>query len=67
MVADLLTATAVWAAIGFGLDRWLGTWPILFSIGAMVGHASGIYMVFRRSQHMGTMARPRRSGGQPTP
>lgn len=56
-ISELLTATAVWAAIGFGLDRWLGTWPVLFAIGAVVGHGTGIYMLFRRSQEMGARMR----------
>lgn len=48
MVSELLTATAVWAAVGYGLDRWIGTWPVLFAIGATIGHATGIYMLWRR-------------------
>ena len=48
MVTELLTATAVWGAIGFGLDRLFHTWPILFAVGAVVGHATGIYIVYRR-------------------
>jgi len=62
MVADLVTATGVWAAIGFGLDRWLGTWPFLFTIGAVVGHATGIYMLFQRSQRMTERVRARMTG-----
>lgn len=52
MVADLLTATAVWGAVGFGLDKVFGTAPVLLVIGAVVGHATGIYMVYRRGQQM---------------
>lgn len=46
---DIVVATGVWAAIGFGLDRWLGTWPVLFAIGAVVGNLTGIYVLYRRS------------------
>lgn len=53
---DLLVATGVWAAIGYGLDRWLGTWPVLFFIGAAVGHGTGIYILYRRWQHMNERA-----------
>jgi len=60
-VSELLTATAVWGAIGFGLDRWLGTWPILFAIGAVMGHGAGIYMLFRRSSVMSARARTARA------
>lgn len=48
MVATVLTATGVWAAIGFGLDEAFGTRPILFAIGAVVGHATGIYILWRK-------------------
>lgn len=46
--AELVTATAVWAGIGYGLDRLFHTWPILFAVGAVLGHGTGIYMVYRR-------------------
>ena len=45
-VADLISATAVWGAIGYGFDRLLGTWPILFSIGIFIGHGWGIWMIW---------------------
>lgn len=48
MVGTILTATGVWAAIGYGLDEVFGTWPILFAIGAAVGHAAGIYILWRK-------------------
>lgn len=48
-MADLIAATAVWAGIGYGLDRWLGTWPVLFAIGAVIGNATGIYLLYRRT------------------
>jgi F0F1-type ATP synthase assembly protein I len=50
IVAELLTATAVWGAIGFGLDRAFNTWPVLFLVGAVVGHAAGIYLIWLRAQ-----------------
>jgi F0F1-type ATP synthase assembly protein I len=49
---DLITATAVWAGIGYGLDRAFGTWPALFAIGAVVGNGTGIYILYRRSVRM---------------
>lgn len=63
MATELLTATAVWGAIGYGLDRAFGTWPILFVIGALVGHATGIYILWRRTQHMSERARARGARG----
>jgi ATP synthase protein I len=56
MVTELLTATAVWAGIGYGLDVWLGTKPVLLVIGAVVGHAAGIYLVVLRTRRMSERA-----------
>lgn len=49
-VAELLTATAVWGAIGFGLDRLFGTGPALLVIGAIVGYATGIFILWHRAR-----------------
>lgn len=62
MVTELVTATAVWGAIGFGLDHWLGTYPLLLVIGAVVGHATGIYMLIRRTNQLTERARARKDG-----
>jgi ATP synthase protein I len=59
MVSELFAATVVWGAIGFGLDHWLGTGPVLMVIGALVGHGTGIYMVIRRANQMGRRAKKR--------
>jgi F0F1-type ATP synthase assembly protein I len=45
---ELVTATGVWAGIGYGLDRLIGSWPVLFAIGAVVGNGTGIYILYRR-------------------
>ena len=34
-LSTLISGVAVYGAIGYGLDRLFGTWPILFMIGAM--------------------------------
>jgi F0F1-type ATP synthase assembly protein I len=57
---ELVTATGVWAAIGFGLDRLFGTWPILFAIGAVVGNMTGIYILYKRSTDMAEKAEQER-------
>jgi F0F1-type ATP synthase assembly protein I len=62
MVTELLTATAVWGAIGFGLDRAFNTWPILFVVGVVAGHATGIYIVWRRTRLAQERARGAREG-----
>lgn len=57
LVTYLVTATGVWAAVGYGLDRLFGTWPILFAIGTVVGHAAGVYVVYMRTMHVAGDAR----------
>lgn len=47
-IASLLT----WAGIGWLLDRWLGTGPWLLSIGALIGNAAGLYLIWLRSSRM---------------
>jgi F0F1-type ATP synthase assembly protein I len=60
MVGELLTATGVWAAIGYGADRLFGTWPILFVIGAVAGHATGIYILMMRQKWASARAQAQR-------
>lgn len=49
---DLLTATTVGAAIGYGLDRWLGSLPICTLIGLFVGIAAGVKLMLRTLNEM---------------
>lgn len=49
LLAQHLSAIGVWAAAGYGLDRLFGTGPVLFAIGAVLGNATGVYMLYRRS------------------
>jgi ATP synthase protein I len=48
-LSTLFSGIAVWGAIGYGLDRWLGTEPVLFVIGALVGNFAGIYLIYLRA------------------
>jgi F0F1-type ATP synthase assembly protein I len=52
MGVELLSATLTWAAIGWWLDRRFGTGPWLLAIGALLGNAAGIYLVFLRGRRM---------------
>lgn len=52
MGVELITATLTWAAIGWLLDRWLGTDPWFLAIGALLGNAAGIYLVWLRGRRM---------------
>jgi ATP synthase protein I len=49
MGMELLAAILTWGAIGWFVDRWLGTAPWLFGVGTMVGFAAGLYLVWLRS------------------
>jgi ATP synthase protein I len=37
-----------WGGVGYLLDRWLGTKPVLFIVGALVGNFGGIYLLYLR-------------------
>jgi ATP synthase protein I len=50
VVSELIAATVVWGAVGYGLDRWWGTGPVLMVIGGLIGHAAGIYLIIHRSR-----------------
>ena len=53
---------AVPAALGHGLDRWLGTGPWLAAVGALLGMAVGMLHVFRLPAEMARDAERRRAG-----
>lgn len=44
---EVVSALVVGVAIGYGLDRWLGTWPWLFLLMFAVGSAAGVLNVYR--------------------
>jgi ATP synthase protein I len=52
MGVELIAATLTWAAIGWSIDRWLGTAPWFLAIGAILGNAAGIYLVWLRGRRM---------------
>ncbi len=52
MGAELFTATLTWAGLGWLLDRWLGTEPWFLAIGALLGSAAGLYLVWLRAGRM---------------
>jgi ATP synthase protein I len=63
MGVELLAATLTWAAIGWGVDRWLGTAPWFLAVGALIGNAAGIYLVWLRSGRMQDAAVADRDAG----
>lgn len=44
---ELVAALAVSLAIGFGLDRWLGTAPLFLVVFILLGGAAGVLNVWR--------------------
>lgn len=48
--STLIAGIGVYGAIGYGLDRLAGTWPILFAIGMVGGCAGGVYLVWLRAK-----------------
>jgi ATP synthase protein I len=52
MGAELVLAIVVWTGIGWLLDRWLGTDPVLMIIGALIGNFAGLYLIWLRSGRM---------------
>lgn len=49
VAAEVMGALLVWAGIGWLLDRWLGTTPWFLAIGALVGNAAAVWMMYQRS------------------
>lgn len=45
----IIAGVAVWGLIGYGLDSWMGTRPVFFVIGALVGNFAGIYLVYLKA------------------
>ena len=54
---SLVAATAIGLAIGYGLDRWLGTSPWLTLIFTLFGIAAGFLNLFRDVGLMGRGSR----------
>ena len=44
---EVFSALVVGVGIGFGLDRWLGTWPWLFLVFFVLGSVAGVLNVYR--------------------
>lgn len=52
MGVELVAAILTWAAIGWFIDDRLGTGPWGIVVGALVGNAAGLYLVFLRGNRM---------------
>ncbi len=44
---NLVACLVVSAGIGYGLDRWLGTAPVMIAVWVFVGMAAGFVQLYR--------------------
>jgi ATP synthase protein I len=63
MGVELVAAVLTWSGIGWLVDRWLGTEPWFLAVGALVGNAAGIYLIWLRSGRMQDAAVAEREAG----
>jgi F0F1-type ATP synthase assembly protein I len=52
MGVELISATLLWAGIGWFIDTRLGTAPWFLAIGAIVGNFAGVYLIWLRGGRM---------------
>jgi F0F1-type ATP synthase assembly protein I len=52
MGVELISATLLWAGIGWFIDSRLGTAPWFLAIGALVGNFAGVYLIWLRGGRM---------------
>lgn len=61
IAVELAAAIVVGTAIGFGLDRWLGTRPWLMIVFILIGAAAGFLQVYRTAQELDRRQKERRA------
>jgi ATP synthase protein I len=62
MAAELVAAVVVGGAIGYGLDRWLGSTPWLFLLFFLLGFVAGVINVVRDYERMQKLIAARTGG-----
>jgi ATP synthase protein I len=45
-LSTLIAGIAIWGGIGYGIDMLVGTKPVLFVIGVLVGNFGAIYLIY---------------------
>ena len=64
MAVELVTATFTWGGVGYLADRyWLGTYPVMMSIGFVVGFFAGMYLLWLKTSTAPAPAEPESKGG----
>jgi ATP synthase protein I len=58
LATELVAGVAVGGFIGWALDRWLGTQPVLMAVFLILGAAAGILNVMRSAQKRQAEAGP---------
>ena len=66
MSVELISAILTWTAIGWLVDRWLGSGPWVMVAGALVGNFAGLYLIWLRSGRA-QAEEERRRAAQPQP
>ena len=56
--AELIGGVVVGGGLGWLLDRWLGTFPLLFIVFFLLGSAAGILNIVRQAQRETTPPAP---------
>lgn len=63
MGMELVAGILLYAGLGWLADEWLGTGPWLLVLGALLGNATGLYLVWLRSGRMDAAERADRAAG----
>ncbi len=52
-LSTLIAGIVIWGGVGYGIDRLVGTEPVLFVIGVLVGNFGGIYLIYLKYMREG--------------
>jgi ATP synthase protein I len=61
IVVELVAAIAVGTGIGWLLDGWLGTRPLMLVVFVLLGAAAGVMNVYRTAKELDRAAKARRA------
>ena len=58
----IISGVIVWGGVGFALDAWLETKPVLTIVGSLAGHFLGIYAGYVRAFRPDAATKPQTDG-----